>query len=172
MCLLASLHALGARFLCSGTDIVSKPVHWCMLRVVIPASAARARFESATVDEGDVSCQVSDFGLSMLMKPGQDQAQAMQHGTLAYMPPELITDDALSFATDVYSFGILLWEMFTAKVLPADGCCPAGLLEVIANLTLPLAVSEPGHPCPCEASIAAEACSPRYLSCPNAAKAR
>ena len=62
-------------------------------------------------------CQVSDFGLSMLMKPGQDQALAMQHGTLAYMPPELITDDALSFATDVYSFGILLWEMFAAKVL-------------------------------------------------------
>ena len=62
-------------------------------------------------------CQVSDFGLSMLMKPGQDQALARQHGTLAYMPPELITDDALSFATDVYSFGILLWEMFTAKVL-------------------------------------------------------
>ncbi len=51
------------------------------------------------------------------MNPGQDQAQAMQHGTLAYMPPELIMDDALSFATDVYSFGILLWEMFTAKVL-------------------------------------------------------
>ena len=53
----------------------------------------------------------------MLMKPGQEQALAMQHGTLAYMPPELITDDALSFATDVYSFGILLWEMFSAKVL-------------------------------------------------------
>lgn len=70
-----------------------------------------------SVDD-DVPCQVSDFGLSMLMKPGQDQAQAMQHGTLAYMPPELIMDDALSFATDVYSFGILLWEMFTAKVLP------------------------------------------------------
>ena len=51
------------------------------------------------------------------MKPGQEQALAMQHGTLAYMPPELITDDALSFATDVYSFGILLWEMFSAKVL-------------------------------------------------------
>lgn len=60
--------------------------------------------------------QVSDFGLSMLMKPGQEQALAAQHGTLAYMPPELISDDALSFATDVYSFGILLWEMFSAKV--------------------------------------------------------
>ena len=64
---------------------------------------------------------MSDFGLSMLMKPGQDQALAMQHGTLAYMPPELIMDDAISFATDVYSFGILLWEMFSAKV-PQFSC--------------------------------------------------
>ena len=67
--------------------------------------------------------QVSDFGLSMLMKPGQDQALARQHGTLAYMPPELITEDALSFATDVYSFGILLWEMFAAKVLLLLSSC-------------------------------------------------
>ena len=62
------------------------------------------------------AAQVSDFGLSMLMRPGQDHARAVQHGTLAYMPPELILEDAISFATDVYSFGILLWEMFSMKV--------------------------------------------------------
>ena len=50
------------------------------------------------------------------MRPGQDHARAVQHGTLAYMPPELILEDAISFATDVYSFGILLWEMFSMKV--------------------------------------------------------
>lgn len=60
--------------------------------------------------------QVSDFGLSMLFKPGQEQAVAMQHGTLAFMPPELLTNDILSYATDVYSFGMLLWEMIACKV--------------------------------------------------------
>lgn len=62
--------------------------------------------------------QVSDFGLSMLFKPGQEQAVAMQHGTLAYMPPELLTSDIISYATDVYSFGILMWEMIASKVAP------------------------------------------------------
>ena len=62
--------------------------------------------------------QVSDFGLSMLFKPGQEQAVAMQHGTLAFMPPELLTSDILSYATDVYSFGMLLWEMIASEVRP------------------------------------------------------
>ena len=60
--------------------------------------------------------QVSDFGLSTLFKPGQRSASAAQHGALAYMPPELISADTLSYATDVYSFGVLLWEMLTAQV--------------------------------------------------------
>lgn len=59
---------------------------------------------------------MSDFGLSMLLKPGQEQAVALQHGSLAYMPPELLTSAILSFATDVYSFGMLLWEMISSKV--------------------------------------------------------
>jgi serine/threonine protein kinase len=51
----------------------------------------------------------------MLFKPGQDQAVALQHGTLAYMPPELLANGIVSYAADVYSFGVLLWEMFTAQ---------------------------------------------------------
>ena len=61
--------------------------------------------------------QVSDFGLSTLFKPGQGSASAAQHGALAYMPPELIRADTLCFETDVYSFGVLLWEMLTAQVM-------------------------------------------------------
>ena len=56
------------------------------------------------------------------MRPGQDHARAVQHGTLAYMPPELILEDAISFTTDVYSFGILLWEMFSMKVRVQFSC--------------------------------------------------
>ncbi len=66
--------------------------------------------------------QVSDFGLSMLFKPGQEQAVAVQHGTLAFMPPELLTSDIISYATDVYSFGILMWEMIASKVTPHASC--------------------------------------------------
>jgi serine/threonine protein kinase len=65
-----------------------------------------------------VCAQVSDFGLSMLLRPGQEHATAAQHGALAYMPPEMIGADRLSFATDVYSYGVVLWELLTAQVHP------------------------------------------------------
>ena len=117
------------------------------------------------LDEGDVTCQVSDFGLSMLMKPGQDQARAMQHGTLAYMPPELIMDDALSFATDVYSFGILLWEMFMAKVLLL---VHASSLEpsIINRAQIAAGCLQACCPCPNAASDAAGAHRLRYSQNP------
>ncbi|KAK9916138.1 hypothetical protein WJX75_009083 [Coccomyxa subellipsoidea] len=95
--------------------------------------------------------KVSDFGLSMLFKPGQEQAVAMQHGTLAFMPPELLTNDILSYATDVYSFGMLLWEMIACKTpyaglseqqiihrklhepedMPSPATCPAVLADLM-----------------------------------------
>ena len=75
--------------------------------------------------------QVSDFGLSTLFRPGQEAATAAQHGALAYMPPEMLSADTLSFATDAYSFGVVLWELLTAQVpshthqRPSNSCCSA-----------------------------------------------
>ena len=79
--------------------------------------------------------QVSDFGLSALFRPGQEHAAAAQHGALAYMPPELIACDTLTFATDAYSFGILLWELLTAQVthhMPMHAA--AALIAVLGKL--------------------------------------
>ena len=35
------------------------------------------------------------------------------HGTVSHMPPEAMRDTVFSLATDVYSFGIVLWELVT-----------------------------------------------------------
>lgn len=37
------------------------------------------------------------------------------HGTVTHMPPELLMDGRLSRATDTYSFGVMLWEIYTAR---------------------------------------------------------
>lgn len=34
------------------------------------------------------------------------------YGTISFMPPELVRDAKLSKASDVYSFGILMWELY------------------------------------------------------------
>ncbi len=53
--------------------------------------------------------QISDFGLSV--KVGQSK----ERGTLKYCAPEVLQGHESSYASDVYSFGIILWELYTAK---------------------------------------------------------
>ncbi|KAK9828701.1 hypothetical protein WJX72_001598 [[Myrmecia] bisecta] len=57
-------------------------------------------------------CKVADFGLSRAVAAeGHYHTQTI--GTVAYMPPEVLLDGDISLAADVYSFGILMWALFT-----------------------------------------------------------
>lgn len=60
--------------------------------------------------------KLMDFGL--LHQLGTPAA-AVQ-GTVAYMPPEMITGGVIDGRSDLYSFGVLAYEMFTGA-LPFDG---------------------------------------------------
>lgn len=57
-------------------------------------------------------CQVSDFGLSRTV-PINTFLQTATLGTVTHMPPELLEDGLLGPSADVYSFGIMLWEMIS-----------------------------------------------------------
>ena len=56
-------------------------------------------------------------------------------GTVSYMPAELLSKGKLTTATDVYSFGMLMWELMkSCRVLQGVSmgqvrpCCPAAVL--------------------------------------------
>jgi serine/threonine protein kinase len=78
--------------------------------------------------------QVGDFGLSRFL--GVQQLTTSTCGTVSHMPPELISQGALSKSVDAYSFGVLLWEVGgggggpgqrrTVLAVP-QGCCMGGL---------------------------------------------
>ena len=55
--------------------------------------------------------QVADFGLSVRMAANQTHVSGQRHGTPLYAAPEVIRDAQISKAADVYSFGVMLWEM-------------------------------------------------------------
>ncbi|KAK9809152.1 hypothetical protein WJX72_010289 [[Myrmecia] bisecta] len=74
-------------------------------------------------DPRGFTAKVADFGLSMLLDANQTHSSTAQRGTLAYMPPEMLLGTNLTFATDIYSFGIILWELIT------QDCPYAGLSE-------------------------------------------
>ena len=59
--------------------------------------------------------KVSDFGLSMRIDPTETHVSNFYQGTLTHMAPEVLMYGKISFASDVYAFGIMLWEMYTAS---------------------------------------------------------
>ncbi|WIA40607.1 hypothetical protein OEZ86_013945 [Tetradesmus obliquus] len=65
---------------------------------------------------------------------GQSRSQAQHFGALSHAAPELIRGGELSKASDVYSVGVLLWELLTGQV-PFHGMHPGQLLN--AKLTHP-----------------------------------
>ncbi|MFI7023564.1 Stk1 family PASTA domain-containing Ser/Thr kinase [Micromonospora sp. NPDC049900] len=68
--------------------------------------------------------KVTDFGLARAVEASTDHDNGNQlMATVAYVAPELVTDGRADARTDVYSAGIVLFEMLTGRV-PYEGNRP------------------------------------------------
>ena len=68
----------------------------------------------------EASCylvQLADFGLSRLLDPTMTHVSTKSYGTISYMPAEVLKDGRLTTAADVYSFALMMWEMFCSSAL-------------------------------------------------------
>jgi serine/threonine-protein kinase len=72
----------------------------------------------------DSVVKVADFGLARAVEASaDDDTDGQLMATVAYVAPELVTDGRADARTDVYSAGIVLFEMLTGRV-PYDGGPP------------------------------------------------
>eukprot|EP00118_Oscarella_pearsei_P023520 m.282502 g.282502 ORF g.282502 m.282502 type:complete len:1292 (+) comp40657_c0_seq3:71-3946(+) len=71
----------------------------------------------------DLEIKVADFGLSRAMKEGKDYYRMGQGGQLPvrWMSPEGLLDFIFTSKSDVWSFGITLWEVMTLAMVPYPG---------------------------------------------------
>ncbi|MFD0585339.1 Stk1 family PASTA domain-containing Ser/Thr kinase [Dactylosporangium darangshiense] len=60
--------------------------------------------------------KVADFGLARAVEASADETGSHLMATVAYVAPELVTDGHADPRTDVYSSGIVLFEMLTGRV--------------------------------------------------------
>jgi serine/threonine-protein kinase len=67
--------------------------------------------------------KVADFGLARAVEASADEHGSQLMATVAYVAPELVTDGRADPRTDVYSAGVVLFEMLTGRV-PYEGDRP------------------------------------------------
>lgn len=88
----------------------------------------------------DGHIKVTDFGLARVISdtPVSDSTGAVLLGTMAYLSPEQVQQLAVDQRSDVYSCGILLYEMVTG-VVPFTGSSPLDVAyqHVNSNVSAP-----------------------------------
>lgn len=101
--------------------------------------------------DDDMVARVGDFGLARLLtemsKPLQDSSYSIAiRGTVGYVPPEYGAGSQVSTSGDVYSYGILLLEMFTGTRPVADMFKDGNSLHKSVEMAFPDRIMEIADP--------------------------
>jgi serine/threonine protein kinase len=67
---------------------------------------------SSKTDTRGFVAKIADFGLARVAQ-NDDSNSTRHYGDVSHQPPEILSDGILTLSTDIYSFGTLLWEMYT-----------------------------------------------------------
>ena len=84
--------------------------------------------------------KLMDFGIARSVTDGSLTSTGTTLGSLNYMPPEQVRGEAADARSDIYSFGVSLYEMLTGK-LPFQGDSQYSLMTAHLNQTPPAPIT-------------------------------
>ena len=126
-----------------------------LLRMALQIADGMRYLHENDILHGDLNCnnvlmtqdmipKISDFGLSRVFNGSTLSTDTF--GTISHQPPELLIEGSLSLASDIYSYGVILYEICTGH-RAYSGLRPAQIMtEKNIDPTLKVPVSSSGFP--------------------------
>jgi len=94
----------------------------------------RAENNQVTASSGDI--KISDFGAALIGDIENSQTQVFGVGSPAYMSPQQLSDQPLTLQTDIYSLGVVMYQLLTGR-LPFEASSNFGMIYQICNTEPP-----------------------------------
>jgi mitogen-activated protein kinase kinase kinase 11 len=95
------------------------------------------------VSTGIFSCKLADFGVATDSK-NMDEDKTAETGTYRWMSPEVIRHEKYTQTADVFSYGVLLWQLLTREVpFAAVGQIEAAAAVALEDRRCPMPAGTP-----------------------------
>ena len=98
-------------------------------------NASDDREDDSPSPKATIVAKIGDWGNARALLSGRQRTMTNNVGTACWMAPETIMRSRASIYSDVYSYGIILWELATRTEV-YEGMGPAQIIHSVANESL------------------------------------
>ena len=94
--------------------------------------------------DDNFNIKLGDFGLSRFLNSGKEPTHG-RIGTPHWMAPEILKGGTYQFPADIFSYGMILWELITYKI-PYHNIDPMKIVDLITKEKKIVKVPNEGNP--------------------------